>query len=100
MGVPVVTKLGETTAGRAAGAIMTAVGLSEFVASDENEYFAVAQDWATRPDDLAAVRRNMRGQIADSDAGDPVRYCRHLESLYRRFWVEYCSSPPNQGHHP
>jgi predicted O-linked N-acetylglucosamine transferase (SPINDLY family) len=102
MGVPVITKLGETAGGRLGGAIMTAVGFAEFVAADENEYIAIARDWANRPDDLTALRRDMRGRLANSDAGDPVRYCRHLEALYRRFWMEYCASPPtaSDGHTP
>jgi predicted O-linked N-acetylglucosamine transferase (SPINDLY family) len=93
MGVPVVTKLGENAGGRIGGAIMTAVGLAEFVVNDDNDYLAVAEHWANRPDELAALRREMRGRIAHSEAGDPVRYCRHLEALYRRFWVEFCASP-------
>jgi len=92
MGVPVVTKLGKTQGSRAAGSIVTAVGLSEFVASDEDDYAAIALHWATNPDKLAALRHNIRSQISNSDAGNPVRYCRHLEALYRRFWVDYCAS--------
>ncbi len=93
MGVPVVTKLGKTQASRAAGAINSAVGLSQFVAADDNEYAAIAQHWATRPGDLAALRRDIRAKIANSDAGDPVRYCGHVETLYRRFWTDYCALP-------
>ena len=96
MGVPVVTKLGKTQSSRAAGSIMTAVGLPEFVAANEDEYVATALHWATHTGELAALRRDLRARISNSDAGDPVRYCRHLEALYRRFWVEFCASPPSE----
>ena len=94
MGVPVVTKLGKTQSSRAAGSIVTAIGLPEFVASDEDDYAAIALHWATHPGELAALRRDLRARISNSDAGDPVRYCRHLEALYRRFWMDFCALPP------
>jgi len=92
MGVPVVAKLGNTLSGRVAGAILASVGLTDFVASNDDEYAAIAQRWARRPSDLAILRQDMRGRIANSDAGDPVRYCRKVEALYRRFWQDYCAS--------
>jgi predicted O-linked N-acetylglucosamine transferase (SPINDLY family) len=92
MGVPVVTKLGNTSSGRVAGAILTSIGLADFVASNEDEYAAIVQRWARKPSDLAILRQEMRGRIASSDAGDPVRYCRKVEALYRRFWQDHCSS--------
>ena len=92
MGVPVVTKLGKTHSGRGGGSILTSIGLADFVASNDDEYAAIAQRWASKPSDLAVLRQEMRGRIANSDAGDPVRYCRKVETLYRRFWQDYCSA--------
>jgi predicted O-linked N-acetylglucosamine transferase (SPINDLY family) len=92
MGVPVVAKLGLTVSGRIAGAILTSIGLTDFVGSNDDDYAAIAQRWAARPGDLALVRRELRDRIANSDSGNPVRYCRKVEELYRRFWQDYCSS--------
>ena len=69
------------------------IGLPDFVASNDDEYAAIAQRWAARPDDLAVLRHDMRERIANSDSGNPVRYCRKVEALYRRFWQDYCFSP-------
>jgi predicted O-linked N-acetylglucosamine transferase (SPINDLY family) len=92
MGVPVITKLGKTVSGRVAGAIVTSIGLTQFVASNEDDYVAIALRWASNADDLAVLRHQMRERIANSDSGDTVRYCRKVEALYRRFWQDYCAS--------
>ena len=97
MGVPVIAKLGKGQSGRAAGAILMSIGLADFVAANDEEYAAIAQRWAARPDDLAVLRRDMRERIANSDSGNPVRYCRKVEALYRRFWQEYCSATKTDG---
>ena len=94
MGVPVVTKLGKTVSGRVAGAILTSIGLTQFVASNEEDYVTIALRWAGSPDELAVLRRGMRERIATSESGDTVRYCRKVEALYRRFWQTYCASSP------
>ena len=92
MGVPVVTRLGKTVSGRVGGAILTSVGLTEFVASNPDDYVAIALHWARNPEKLAILRRDLRERIANSDSGNPVRYCRKLEALYRRFWQDYCAA--------
>ena len=92
MGVPVVTKLGLTLSGRVAGAIMTSIGLTDFVGGNDEDYLAIALRWAAKPAELAALRSGLRERIANSDSGNPERYCRKVEELYRRFWQDYCAA--------
>jgi len=92
MGVPVVTKLGKTVSGRVGAAILTSIGLTEFVASNEDDYVAVAIRWARNPEDLSVLRHDMQERIANTDSGNTVRYCRKVEALYRTFWQNYCSA--------
>jgi predicted O-linked N-acetylglucosamine transferase (SPINDLY family) len=92
MGVPVVTKLGKTVSGRVAGSILTSIGLAQFAAATEDDYVDIAIRWARTPDQLAVLRQEMHGRIADSESGDTVRYTRRVEALYRRFWQDYCAA--------
>jgi len=92
MGVPVVAKLGQTTSGRAAGAIIKAIGLDDWVVEDDEVYIAVAKRFAGDPAALAALRRELPGRIAASAAGNGVTYTRHVEAAYRQFWREYCAA--------
>jgi predicted O-linked N-acetylglucosamine transferase (SPINDLY family) len=91
MGVPVVAKLGTTTSSRAAASILAAIGLTEFIASDEKAYIEIACRAVAAPLALAELRAGLPGRIATSEAGDPVRYTRAVESWYRRFWRDHCA---------
>jgi predicted O-linked N-acetylglucosamine transferase (SPINDLY family) len=92
MGVPVVAKLGNTPSSRAAASILTAVCLTKFVASDDDNYLEIAISFASQPRLLSDLRASLPGRIANSEAGNPVRYMRAVEAHYRRFWRDYCAS--------
>jgi predicted O-linked N-acetylglucosamine transferase (SPINDLY family) len=91
LGVPVVTKLGNSHASRCGGAIVAAVGLNDWVAEDEDGYIAVAQRWASNPAELAALRARLPAQVANSAAGNCAIYTKHVEEGYRKFWRDYCA---------
>jgi predicted O-linked N-acetylglucosamine transferase (SPINDLY family) len=95
MGVPVVARLGSTSSSRAAASILTAVGLTDFVARDDDAYVGIATRFASQPQILSELRANLPTRIANSEAGDPARYTRAVEAWYRRFWRDHCagSSP-------
>jgi predicted O-linked N-acetylglucosamine transferase (SPINDLY family) len=92
MGVPVIARLGTTSASRAAASILTAVGLPDFVAADGDAYVEIARRVAAAPAELAALRENLPARIAGSEAGDPARYAAAVEACYRRFWRAYCAT--------
>ena len=88
MGVPVVAKLGDGVASRAAGAILSAIGLTDWVATNETEYFEIAR----RPTgaQLEAIRRDLPALI-DRRCG-PRSYTKAVEDAYRDMWRRYCSA--------
>ncbi len=92
MGVPVIAKLGQTTSGRAAGGILKAIGLDDWVAEDDETYIAIAKRFAADPAALAALRQELPARIAASAAGNGATYTRHVEAAYRQFWREYCAA--------
>ncbi len=93
MGVPVVAKLGNGLVSRISGAILHAVGLTEWVAGDDNQYAAVAAKQAADPAGLARLRRELRGCILASDAGNLDRYTRAVEAEYRKMWCKFLARP-------
>jgi predicted O-linked N-acetylglucosamine transferase (SPINDLY family) len=92
MGVPVIAKLGQTTSARAAGGIVKAIGLDDWVAEDDETYIAIAKRFAGDPAALAALRQELPARIAASAAGNGATYTRHVEAAYRQFWREYCAA--------
>jgi predicted O-linked N-acetylglucosamine transferase (SPINDLY family) len=89
MGVPVVTKLGNTTVSRVAGAILSAVGMTEWIPADEDEYVGIALRSA--PERL----RNLRHALPDLIARhcSPAASTRAVEEAYRKMWQGRCGAP-------
>jgi predicted O-linked N-acetylglucosamine transferase (SPINDLY family) len=88
MGVPVVAKLGDGVASRAAGAILSAIDLTDWVTTNETEYFEIARrPTATQ---LEALRRDLPALI-DRRCG-PRSYTKAVEDAYREMWRRYCSA--------
>ncbi|MBR0950810.1 tetratricopeptide repeat protein [Bradyrhizobium canariense] len=94
-GVPVVAKLGIGASSRAGASIVTAVGLGDWVAEDDDGYVEIARKFASQPDYLAKLRADLPAQIAASPAGNVETYTRELEAGYRKFWRDYCAAASN-----
>ncbi|MGY4307342.1 putative O-linked N-acetylglucosamine transferase (SPINDLY family) [Bradyrhizobium sp. USDA 4369] len=91
-GVPVVAKLGNSSASRAGGAIVKAIGLDDWVAEDDEGYVAIALRYAGQPAELAKLRAELPARVANSPAGNVKTYTRKVEEGYRQFWRRYCSA--------
>ncbi|WP_407118618.1 tetratricopeptide repeat protein [Bradyrhizobium sp. LMG 9283] len=91
MGVPVVAKLGNSLPSRAAGAILAALGLPDWVADSEDAYVEIAAGRAARIGELEKLRRELPGQISAAAAGNPVSYARAVDEAYRAMWTRYCN---------
>jgi predicted O-linked N-acetylglucosamine transferase (SPINDLY family) len=89
-GVPVVALLGRSSASRAAAGIVTAVGLGDWVAEDDDGYIAIARRHAADPEALAKLRAALPQMAANSAAGNGELYTRKVEESYRSFWRRYC----------
>ncbi len=92
MGVPVVAKLGTGMTSRVAGAILSSVGMSDWVAGNEDEYVDIALK--STPDRLRTIRNELPGLIQRRCS--PAEYTRAVEEAYRTMWQKYCGSPQSQ----
>jgi protein O-GlcNAc transferase len=92
MGVPVVTKLGNSVPGRLSGAINSAAGLADWNAADTAAYVTLAVSWASRLDELAALRRSLRDRFVASAVGNAEPYTRCVEMAYRAMWKRWCEA--------
>ncbi len=89
MGVPVLTCLGTTFAGRVAASLLRAAGLPELVTGGLDEYEAKALSLASAPEEVAALRHQLRLARDTQPYFDPAGFTRHLEALYRRMWARH-----------
>lgn len=88
-GVPAVTCLGATFAGRVGGSLLRAAGLPELVTESLVDYENLARRLASRPRELAAIRDRLRHKTAL--LFDTVRFTRHIEAAYARMWEIWCA---------
>jgi predicted O-linked N-acetylglucosamine transferase (SPINDLY family) len=93
MGVPIVAKLGHTAPSRLSGAILTSIGMGDWVAEDADDYVARAVKFATMPNHLATLRHELPAKIAASASGNAALYTHAVETSYRAMWEDYCRTP-------
>jgi predicted O-linked N-acetylglucosamine transferase (SPINDLY family)/SAM-dependent methyltransferase len=81
-GLPVLTCMGETFAGRVAASLVTAMGTPELIAGSLEDYEQRALALARDKDRLTAIRRKIIEGREASPLFDSTRYTRNLERAY------------------
>jgi protein O-GlcNAc transferase len=92
MGVPTVTRVGQTCAGRAGLSQLFQLGLLELAADSDSGFIAAAVGLAGDLPRLAEHRRQLRGRLERSALMDGARFAQNLEAVYRRAWQAFCAS--------
>jgi len=83
MGVPVLTCLGPTFAGRVAASLLSAVGLEEMITRSLADYEALALKLAGDPALMASVRAKLARNRDTHPLFDTPRFARHIEAAYK-----------------
>jgi predicted O-linked N-acetylglucosamine transferase (SPINDLY family) len=86
MGVPVVTKLGNGLANRVGGAILSAIGMTDWIATDDDQYVQIVS--RSTSDRLRTIRHELPDLI-DRRCG-PATYTGAVEAAYRTMWETHC----------
>ena len=94
VGLPVLTCLGSTFAGRVAASLLTSIGLPEQVTYSLRDYeeraFAIASD----PTLSASIKSKLARNRASSPLFDTQRFTRNVETLYMSMWQRYLERQP------
>jgi predicted O-linked N-acetylglucosamine transferase (SPINDLY family) len=85
-GLPLVTCLGTTFAGRVGASLLHAVGLPELVTRSLAEYEALAFRLSTSRAELNAVRDKLARNRLTEPLFDSARFTRGIEAAYRRMF--------------
>jgi protein O-GlcNAc transferase len=81
-GLPVLTQIGETFAGRVAASLLNAVGLPELIAATGEQFESMAVELATTPERLAAIKHKLAQNRATKALFNTRLYTSHLEGAY------------------
>jgi protein O-GlcNAc transferase len=85
-GVPVLTCMGDTFAGRVAASLLHAAGLPELVTASLSEYETLALRLATDRTLLMSLRRKLAQNRSGCALFDTDRFTRHIEAAYAKMW--------------
>src|SRR6266571_2901110 len=88
-GLPVLTCMGAAFAGRVAGSLLHAVGLTELVTDSLEDYEALALKLAQDPGLLGTLHAKLARNRSTHPLFDTDRFRRHIESAYVTMW-EIC----------
>jgi len=88
-GLPLVTCLGSTFAGRVSASLLRAAGLSELIATSLEDYEALALKLAHEPLLLAATKDKLARNRETCPLFDTQRFTRHIENAYLAMWQHH-----------
>jgi predicted O-linked N-acetylglucosamine transferase (SPINDLY family) len=88
-GLPVLTRIGETFAGRVAASLLHAIGLPELITSTPQAYEALAIELATNPEKLAAIKRKLANNRLATPLFDTQLFTKHIEAAYAAMYERY-----------
>ena len=88
------TRIGETFAGRVAASLLNAIGLSELVTTTPQAYEALAIELATHPEKLAAIKRKLATNRLTTPLFDTQLLTKHIEAAYAAMYERYQTGLP------
>lgn len=88
-GLPVLTCLGTSFAGRVAASLLRATGLDELVAHSFEEYSKLALELAHNSARLRSIRKRLANNRGTAPLFDTARTTRAIESAYTMMWERY-----------
>ena len=86
VGLPMLTVLGTTFAGRVAASLLTAIGLPELVTSSLAAYEDLALSLACDPVALSRLKEKLEDNRRNYALFDTARFTGHLEAAYEALW--------------
>ena len=81
-GVPVLTVIGDTFAGRVAASQLNAAGMPELIVQSNDQYFEKALELATKPEMLSAIRNKLETNRSTAPLFNSRQYAQDLEQIF------------------
>ncbi len=98
-GLPVLTQIGRTFAGRVAASLLNALGLTELVTHSPDEYERTAIDLATNPARLALIKDKLARNRLGAPLFNTKTFTRHIEAAYAAMHARFQAGlPPDHIH--
>jgi predicted O-linked N-acetylglucosamine transferase (SPINDLY family) len=93
-GLPVLTRVGDSFAGRVAASLLKSIGLPELITTAPQKYEELAVQLAENPQRLAQIRQRLEDNRLTTPLFDTPSFTRDLESAYRAAYDRYRAGLP------
>jgi protein O-GlcNAc transferase len=93
-GLPVLTCVGKTFAGRVASSLLNAIGMPELITGTMENYEQMAIDLATNPEQLALVKRKLTENRLSAALFDTALFTKHIEAAYAAMHERHLAGLP------
>ena len=93
-GLPVLTCMGESFAGRVAASLLNAIHLPELITATQDEYEALAIELAISPEKLRLIRKKLDQNRLTTPLFNTQLFTQHIEEAYRMMYERYQADLP------
>lgn len=91
VGLPVLTRTGESFAGRMGSSLLKSVGLEELITTSETDYENKAVEMASNPLCAQRIRRNLEENLIKSPLFDNKLFAKNIEAAYQAIHQRACN---------
>ena len=101
VGLPILTRMGESFASRVAASLLNAIHLPELITTTEEEYEALAVELALNSKRLKRITRKLKKNRLTTPLFNTERFTRKIEEAYTEMYRRYQNDlPPDHIHIP
>jgi protein O-GlcNAc transferase len=93
-GLPVLTQIGQSFAGKVAASLLSAIELPELITQTRAEYERAAVELASNPAKLAAIKAKLVKNRLTTPLFNTQLFTRHIEQAYAKMYERYQSDLP------
>jgi len=90
-GLPVITRVGQSFAGRMAASLLNAIDMAELITYSQDEYETLAIELATRPDKIKGINEKLQRNRLTTPLFNTPLFTEKLERAYLNIYRRYQS---------
>ena len=90
MGVPIVTRTGNTAVGRAGTCLLSNLDLTDLIADSDDKFVEIATNLSMNRSRLCQLRSNLRFRLEQSHLMNGSQFASDMETVFREVWVRWC----------
>ena len=90
LGIPIVTRSGNSHVSRTTGSILNTLGLSSWIAPDEKAFIDICVEKSSNFNELRKLRQSLYARFSSSTLGNAKLFLIEYEKQLQHVWLDYC----------